>query len=157
MKKNRGMFLETLINRSNDYIWKNKIGFVEKRFTKIHISKITGNKVSGFLASKNYVDYRGFVNNKAFEFEAKSTILNKFYFKNIKENQLRFLIEIKKMNVESFFIICFQRHKTIIKIDIDEINKLILNGKKAIDINEAVKKGKELKVLYPGIINYWDN
>ena len=155
MRKNKGMFLESLINRSNEYLWKNNLGFVEKRFTKVHISQIQGNKVSGFLASKNYVDYSGFIKEKPYEFEAKSTVLNKFYFKNIKREQLIFLTKVKKLGVVSFFIIYFYQNNKIIKLDVEIIEKQMKQNKKSISLNQAIKMGKELKVLYPGIIYYW--
>ena len=155
MNKNRGMFLEDLINRSCDYLWNKKIGFITKRFTKVHISKVDGNRVSGFFGSKNFVDYSGQINGQHIEFEAKTTKNNKLYFKNIKTAQLDFLINMKQMKSLAFFIIYFYSENLIVKLDAMVIKKMMDDKIKAITIDEAIKKGKELKVLYPGIIKFW--
>ncbi len=156
MNKNRGTFLEDLINRSCDYLWKKKIGFATKRFTKVHISKIKNNKVTGFLASKNYVDYYGQVNGQHIEFEAKTTKLNKFYFKNIKPDQINFLVNLKNMGSEAFFIIYFYSKNVIVKVNLDYIHELMKRKVNFLEFDEAIKKGKKLAVIYPGIIRFWD-
>ena len=75
INKNKGMYIEELINRTIDYYWYNKDNiYFEKRFVPFKILKIMNNNVFlGKLLSKSTVDYTGVFKHRHLEFEVKQT------------------------------------------------------------------------------------
>ncbi|CRH45622.1 Holliday junction resolvase recU [Chlamydia trachomatis] len=83
--KNRGMLLETIINQTNEFYFKNDICLIHKK-----------NLDQAVISSKSSVDYYGIYKGKFIAFEAKSTELSILPLKNIKNHQIEYLNLIQK-------------------------------------------------------------
>ena len=152
--KNQGMFLEAIINKTNQYFLRKQIAIIHKRNLLIHISQINQNRVKGFLGPKSYVDYYGYYNNVVFEFEAKSTKKDYFLLNNIKPHQHRYLLLAKKMGAKVFLILYFYGYKKFIFLDYQYVLDWKDQGKNKISYDLIIKKGKEILISFPGIINF---
>ena len=96
----RGMFLETLLNQTNDYYRLRKIAVIHKKPTPIQVVKVDYPKRSAAVIKEAYyrhastTDYNGVYRGCYIDFEAKET-KNKtsFPFINIHEHQLQHMEE----------------------------------------------------------------
>lgn len=148
---NKGMFLESIINKSNEYYFLNKIAYIEKYATPIKICKVEQEKVVGKLYKKSNVDYFGIYNKKFICFEAKQTSDDLFYLRCIKEHQINYMKTILNFGGDSWIILFFNKTNRFFKIDI----KKILNTKlKFIDVLWCEKNSKELFLIFPGRIDF---
>ena len=152
--RNQGMFLEAIINKTNQYFLKKQIAIVHKRNLLIHISQINNNRVTGFLGPKSYVDYYGYYNNVVFEFEAKSTKKDYFLLNNIKPHQHKYMLLAQKMGAKVFVILYFYARKKFIFLDYQHVQAWKDEGKNKISCDLIIKKGKEITISFPGIINF---
>ena len=92
----RGMFLETLLNQTNDYYRLRKIAVIHKKPTPVQVVKVDYPKRSAAVIKEAYyrhastTDYNGVYRGCYIDFEAKET-KNKtsFPFINIHEHQLQ--------------------------------------------------------------------
>ena len=109
---NRGMELESEINRSNEYYLNHKIAVIHKKPTPIQIVKVDYPKRSAAKITEAYfrqastTDYNGIYRGKYIDFEAKES-KNKTVFplKLIHPHQIRHLKEILYHGGIGFFII----------------------------------------------------
>ena len=155
--KNRGMMLESLINKTIKFYQTNNIGIFHKKEISISFSKIKEKDgklkiVNGQIKNKSTIDYYGIFNGKFYAFEAKSTKLNSLPLKNIKTHQLNYLQKIKDFGGKVFFIIAYQKFDEFFLIEIETIKNL--KNTKSLNINKARKEGLKLEVLYPGILDF---
>ena len=155
--KNRGMMLESLINKTIKIYKKNNIGVFHKKEISISFSKIKEkngklNIVNGQIKNKSTTDYYGIYNGKFYAFEAKSTKLNSLPLKNIKNHQLNYLKEIQKHGGKAFFIIGYQKFDEFFLIEIQTI--INLKNTKSLNVKIAREKGKKLEIIYPGILDF---
>ncbi len=148
------MFLETMINKTNQYYLKKQIAIIHKRNLLIHISKINKNQVQGFLGAKSYVDYYGYFKDHIFEFEAKSTKKDYFLLSNIKKHQHNYLLLAEKCGAKTFVLFYFYINKKFIFLDYHYIKLWKEQRKNKIPLASILKKGKEIVVSFPGIINF---
>ena len=96
----RGMFLETLLNQTNDYYRLRKIAVIHKKPTPVQVVKVDYPKRSAAVIKEAYyrhastTDYNGVYRGCYIDFEAKET-KNKtsFPFINIHEHQLQHMEE----------------------------------------------------------------
>lgn len=154
--KNRGMLLENIINKTIWYYKNNDVAFFEKKDLNVKFNSVKFEKnkkmlLNSFISSKSTVDYYGIYKGKYVTFEAKSTNESVFYFSNIKEHQHKHLKMIKKFGGISFYIILFKKELKIFLIDVEKIK---YEEEKSISIKEVENLGYEIKIIFPGIIDF---
>ena len=109
--KNRGMFLESIINESNSYYVVTDKALIFKKPTPIKVINVTfpNNKAVINKAVFDHIstlDYNGLYRGKYIEFDAKETT-NKtsFPLSNIKEHQLKHIESVLRHKGIAFLII----------------------------------------------------
>ena len=158
MNKNRGMFLEEIINRTIDFYKKNDIAIFHKKNLDIKflkIEEINRRKIikNGFIEKKSTADYYGIYKGKYISFEAKSTNLNSLPISNIKDHQLNYLYKILKHKGIAFILIFFAKFNRVFILFIDSLQYLEIN-KKSISLEFVIMHGVETCITYPGIIDF---
>ena len=153
---NRGMLLESVINKTIIFYKENNVGIFHKKELPITFSKIDEHKgkfslVDGIIKNKSTADYYGCHNGSFYAFEAKSTKLNSLPLSNIKEHQTKYLLDIQAHGGISFFIIYFNKFNEFYKIYPDSIEKL---KRKSISLEFAKEHGILLELTYPGILDF---
>lgn len=156
VRKNRGMMLESIINKTISIYRKNGIALFHKKEIPISFSKIKEENGKlrihdGRIKNKSTTDYYGVYKGKYFSFEAKSTKLNSLPIANIKEHQINYLLDVKKFGGTSFFIICFQKFDEYFIIFPELINNL---PNRSLSIQRARENGIKVELIYPGIIDF---
>ncbi len=97
-------------------------------------------QMTGFYGSKNICDFTLFKTPNMYYIECKATWSDRFDFSMITDYQFKGLLEKSKiLNVHGVIIILFASEKRAFILDINEINKLILMGKKSINIKKINK------------------
>lgn len=159
---NRGMNLEEIINKTNNYYLENSVAVIHKKPTPIQILKVdydnNAHITDAYFKSPSTTDYNGVYKGKYLDFEAKET-RNKtaFPLSNISEHQIKHLIEVKKQNGIAFLIISFFYQQEIYFLDANiAINYYKENKRKSIPYNEIKKNGYLLKPKFFGLIDYLD-
>lgn len=156
---NKGMYLETLINRTINFLNNNHLAYFEKRNipTKI-IKNIRDDLVVCKLLAKSTVDYCGVYQNKHLEFEAKQTMYEYFDLDQLKKHQLSFLIKMNNyQKCFCFLLIYFEISDQTILIPIDKFVAIAKTNKtKHIPKDLIEKHGYTLSVVFPGILNLVD-
>lgn len=117
LKKNHGMFSETVIINSTNYYQSKKIALFRKLELPIKIIKVNNFEVHGLLKQKADVDFYGIYQAKFYCIEAKQTNENYFYTKNLKIHQIEFLNEIYFLKGLAILIIHFNKENLYFKID----------------------------------------
>lgn len=156
--KNRGMLLESIINNSIHYYNSNKIAYFQKKNLDILFKKVENvNKKpvlsSTIISKKSTVDYYGVYNGRYVCFEAKSTKTNSIPIHNIKEHQHNHLKLINSLGGKAFYIFYFKGINKFYFVDIKNWD-LNFQSKKTISINEIKLFGKELTLIFPGILDF---
>lgn len=154
--KNRGMMLESIINKTIKFYENNELALFHKKELNISFSKIREEdgklKIdNGRVKAKSTTDYYGIYNGTFYAFEAKSTNLKSLPIANIKEHQLNYLNKVIKHGGVAFFIIAFQMFDEYYIIKPDIIDSL---NRKSLPIEIARKLGKRITLTYPGIIDF---
>lgn len=159
---NRGMNLESDINRSNEYYEINKIAFITKRPTPINIVKVDYSKgariIDAYFEKQSTTDYNGVYKGRYIDFEAKST-LNKtsFPLSNIYIHQINHLENVIEAGGIAFFIIEFVAHGEIFLVDAKKIIDFFHNGeRKSIPYNYIKEKCLLIKQALNPRIDYID-
>lgn len=159
--KNRGMLLETIINQTNEFYFKNDICLIHKKnldisFKSVSLKNKKLNLDQAVISSKSSVDYYGIYKGKFIAFEAKSTELSILPLKNIKNHQIEYLNLIQKNGGIAFWIIYFKFENVFFLIMHVQLIKKIKN-KKALHFEDALDIGKKLSLSFPGILNIIEN
>lgn len=152
--KNRGLFLEDLINEANLYYLKNDLAIIYKKPTPIKVIKMNSKKeiIKGVFLTPSTTDYNGIYKEKYIDFEAKET-LNKtsFPLNNLKSHQKDHLIRVYKHGAISFLIIYF---KTLDRFFIYNTKYLLNLKSKNISLKELEKNGIEIKLSLNPKLDY---
>ncbi|AMD81000.1 Holliday junction-specific endonuclease [Mycoplasmopsis canis PG 14] len=161
MIKNRGMFLEKIINKTISYFWTNNYAFIEKKTLDISFNKVIHQKNhliinKGYISKKSTVDYIGMFNGAFVCFEAKSCNENRFDLSNIKEHQIQYLNLINKNGGTAFVVLFFSTNNTFFKLNLQFLNSCISKGFKSISYEEIKKNSKQLFLEFPGILNIFE-
>ena len=156
MSKNRGMLLESLINKTIDMYRVNDIGLFHKKEVPINFAKIIKDKnklrvENAYIKSKSTLDYYGVYNGHFVAFEAKSTKLKSLPFQNIKEHQLKYMKNVVKHGGISFFILGYQKYDEFFLFNYETLESI---ENKSISIEDARRYGFKLDVVYPGILDF---
>lgn len=150
--KNKGMYIEELINNTSFYYQDNEIMYIEKRFLPIQPTRIENKNVNGILLRKSTVDYLCLYNGKYIDFEVKQTNEDYFDLKAIKSHQINHLIKINNLKGFSFLLIYYFKRDVIKVVDINQIKDLISNKKHKIYYNDDLFR--TLDIIFPGIIDF---
>ena len=159
INNNKGMYIESLINRTINYLNNHNIAYIEKRNVPYKIFKIINNNVFlGNIYSKSTVDYTGVYLNHHIEFEAKQTASCDFDLRLIKNHQFNFLKNMyEKQNCICFLIIQFYNIDETYLLPIQNlIEYCAINKKKIIPYCSIVKMSYRLEIIFPGILNLTD-
>ncbi|MBN0919259.1 Holliday junction resolvase RecU [[Mycoplasma] gypis] len=160
MSKNKGMLLESIINQANEnYFFLNK-ALIHKKNLDIKFTKIKNmdNKIfleKARIVQKSTVDYYGVYQSKFIAFEAKETEDDNLPINNIKPHQIEYLNLINKFGGVGFYVIFFKKYNTFFYVDASNMHEFFKN-KKSLSFNESKNIGHELKLIFPGILNYLD-
>lgn len=143
--RNRGMFLENLINTSNKFYLINNIGVIYKKPTPIQVIKLNNkNKIiEAYFKEASTSDYNGLYKKKYIDFEAKSTT-NKtsFPLSNYTKNELNHLYKIEELGGISFTIIYFKSLDLFFLYEIRKMKEYLkINKRNSITLNEIKKNG----------------
>ena len=153
---NRGMDLEKIINRTNEYYLETNRALIYKKPTPIGIIEGNYKKITNaYFKAPSTLDYNGLYKGKYIEFEAKETkCKTSFPLKNIHEHQvthLRKVIEHKGI----CFIVIMMNGQFYLLNGPDFIFYIDNNLRKSIEYEYILKKGYLLKETYNGL-NYLD-
>ncbi len=154
--KNRGMFLENIINETNLYYIEKKRAYIYKKPTPIGVIKTKGAKLEGYFKEPSTLDYNGLYKGHYIEFDAKEcSSKTSFPLKNIKDHQLKHIKNIYKNNGIIFLIILMNDNYYLLnsKDLLDFINN---NERKSIPYNYIKEKGHCLSYNYLKGLNYLD-
>ncbi|VEU78279.1 Holliday junction resolvase RecU [Mycoplasmopsis columbinasalis] len=151
--KNRGMLLESIINRTLHYYENNNLAFIEKQIVPIKFKGVDNesNLQSAHIYRKSTVDYIGCFRGKFVAFEAKTTESNVIEKANFKKHQINYLQKIHNVNGVVFYLLFFGCANEFYFLDFADFLKF--EGK-AIHYNEIKKTGFKLDLLFPGIIDF---
>ena len=130
INKNKGMYLETIMNNSINYYEQNKVALFRKQSIPIKIKEVDGKKVFGYLENKADSDYYGIYKGIFIAIEAKQTEFSYFDLHLIKKHQLNFLKNVISYGGKSFLVIYFFKTEKFYFLDFQEIHKWILQNKK---------------------------
>lgn len=156
MLGNKGMLLETIINKTIKLYAKNDIAIFHKKDVSIKFGSIEKNGLqlkvkNGYITKKSTTDYYGIYKGKFVTFEAKSTQKESLPLNNIQEHQIKYMNDIDKHNGISFLIIGFNSLNRYFML---KPSNLELLDKKRINIDFVVNHGIELELIYPGILDF---
>ncbi|TCG12059.1 Holliday junction resolvase RecU [Mycoplasma marinum] len=154
--KNRGMMLESILNKTISIYKENGVGIFHKKELPITFGKInkTGKlfKVeNAYIKSKSTTDYYGILKGRFVSFEAKSTNEKSLPLKNIKRHQHQYLKDIELHGGIAFYIISFKSYDKYFLISTEIIDNL---SKKSLSLEIANEFGIELDLIFPGILDF---
>ncbi|MCV3753923.1 Holliday junction resolvase RecU [Ureaplasma zalophigenitalium] len=153
--KNKGMFLETLINHSLEIFMQENSGFFIKRDVGVSIRKIENNRVLGTLKAKSQADYYGFYRGCYYDFEVKQTTESTFDLRQIKDHQLQHLLLIHKQQGYAFVIIGYLSLNKYYAISISMLYQHFLENKEKRIHHEWLDSfAIHLEIVFPGIFNW---
>ena len=160
----RGMFLETLLNQTNDYYRLKKIAVIHKKPTPVQVVKVDYPKRSAAVIKEAYyrhastTDYNGVYRGCYIDFEAKET-KNKtsFPFINIHEHQLQHMEDCIHQGGIVFIIFYFSSLDEYYLLESQYLISFIRNnkdGKKSIPLNYIRDNGKQIYLTVQSILDY---
>jgi len=134
INKNKGLFLEDLINISNKIYRDKNIALIYKKPTPIQIVSMDKHKnqiTKAYFLEKSTTDYNGIYKGKYIDFEAKEcSSSTSFPIKNIKDFQLNHLKIVKEMGGIAFIIFYFKKLDLYFLVFIEDILNFIKNNKR---------------------------
>ena len=160
----RGMFLETLLNQTNDYYRLRKIAVIHKKPTPIQVVKVDYPKRSAAVIKEAYyrhastTDYNGVYRGCYIDFEAKET-KNKtsFPFINIHEHQLQHMEECIYQGGVVFVIFYFSSLNEYYLLESQYLISYIRenkDGKKSIPLTYIRENGMQIPLTVQSILDY---
>ena len=115
-KANLGMFLEEMINETNEYYLGKDLAVIHKKPTPVQIVKVDYPSRDKAIITEAYyktpstTDYNGVYKGKYIDFEAKETnVTTSFSLNNVHPHQVEHLKNVIKHGGIGFLIICFKR------------------------------------------------
>ena len=160
----RGMFLETLLNQTNDYYRLRKIAVIHKKPTPIQVVKVDYPKRSAAVIKEAYyrhastTDYNGVYRGYYIDFEAKET-KNKtsFPFINIHEHQLQHMEDCIYQGGVVFFIFYFSSLNEYYLLESQYLISYVRenkDGKKSIPLTYIRENGMQIPLTVQSILDY---
>ncbi len=160
--KNRGMFLENIINESNTYYNSIDKSLIYKKPTPIKVLNVSYPNNKSHLIDKavyssiSTLDYNGIYREKYIEFDAKECH-NKtsFPLSNIKFHQLEHMKKVIKQRGIVFLIIFMNNNFYLLKGE-DIIEFINTSDRKSIEFEYLESKGYKIKESYTPRLKYLD-
>ena len=160
----RGMFLETLLNQTNDYYRLKKIAVIHKKPTPVQVVKVDYPKRSAAVIKEAYyrhastTDYNGVYRGCYIDFEAKET-KNKtsFPFINIHEHQLQHMEDCIIQGGIVFIIFYFSSLNEYYLLESQYLISYIRenkDGKKSIPLTYIRENGMQIPLTVQSILDY---
>lgn len=159
----RGMFLETLINQSNDYYLSKQVAVIHKKPTPIQVVTVHYPKRSAAVITEAYyknastTDYNGVYRGQYIDFEAKET-KNKtsFPLKNIHDHQLEHMKCCLQQNGIVFIILYFSSLNEFYLLESSYLISYIEanKGKTSLPLSYIQKFGYSIQVTIQSILDY---
>lgn len=132
-QRNRGMFLERVINISNKQYLERGLALINKIPTPTTVNKRKG---TGRYTEKSIVDFTGVSQGSFIAFDAKETKENRFPFSRLLHHQRTYLNDAHKQGGEAFVLILFVKENELYRLDIKEYETLIETiGRKSIPLS----------------------
>ena len=160
--KNRGMFLENILNDTNTYYNSIEKCLIYKKPTPIKVLNVSYPSNSSHLIDKavysniSTLDYNGIYREKYIEFDAKEChSKTSFPLANIKDHQLEHIKRVLKQKGIVFLII-FMNDKFYLLKGEDLIDFITNNERKSIEYDYIEKKGYQIKERYTPRLKYLD-
>lgn len=159
--KNRGMFLENIINDSNTFYNNNDKCLIYKKPTPIKVLNVSypsgGHLIDKAVYSNiSTLDYNGIYKGKYIEFDAKMCqSKTSFPLNNIKEHQFKHISGVIKHGGIAFLIIMMNNEFYLLKGE-DLIDFVKRNERKSIEYNFLKEKGFLIKESYMPRLKYLD-
>ncbi len=160
--KNRGMFLENILNDANTYYNSIEKCLIYKKPTPIKVLNVSYPSSSSHLIDKavysniSTLDYNGIYREKYIEFDAKEChSKTSFPLANIKSHQLEHIKRVIKQKGIVFLII-FMNDKFYLLKGEDLIDYTNNNERKSIEYDYIMKKGYQIKESYTPRLKYLD-
>ena len=160
----RGMFLETLLNQTNDYYRLRKIAVIHKKPTPVQVVKVDYPKRSAAVIKEAYyrhastTDYNGVYRGCYIDFEAKET-KNKtsFPFINIHEHQLQHMQDCINQGGIVFIIFYCSSLNEYYLLESQYLISFIKENKdrkKSIPLTYIRKNGIQIHLTVQSILDY---
>ncbi len=153
INKNKGMYIEELMNNTAMYYDENRICYIEKRFLPIIPLSITNNIVKGKLIKKSSVDYCCVYKGKYIDIELKQTDEDEFDIRKIKNHQLNHLEKINYYKGKAYLMIYFFKRDVIYMIEYNDLSNLINNNIFKIKCFDKSIEKHMVEIKFPGIID----
>ena len=160
--KNRGMFLENILNDTNTYYNSIEKCLIYKKPTPIKVLNVSYPSNSSHLIDKavysniSTLDYNGIYREKYIEFDAKEChSKTSFPLANIKDHQLEHIKRVLKQKGIVFLII-FMNDKFYLLKGEDLIDFITNNERKSIEYDYITKHGYTIKESYIPRLKYLD-
>lgn len=160
--KNRGMFLENIINESNTYYNSIDRCLIYKKPTPIKVLNVSYPSNKSHLIDKavymdiSTLDYNGIYKEKYIEFDAKETNgKTSFPLSNIHMHQIEHIKNIIYYGGIAFLIVRFNYYnETYLLLGNDLISYIDSNTRKSIPYSYFKDNCKEIKLLYSPRLDY---
>lgn len=158
--KNRGMWLENIINESNSYYEYIDKALIYKKPTPIKILKVSYPSKTSTIINKavfssiSTLDYNGVYKGRYIEFDAKeSKNKTSFPLSNIALHQMEYIKNVIRHNGIVFLII-FMNNEFILLDGKDLINFINTSGRKSIPFEVLKNIGYKIKEKYNPRLDY---
>lgn len=158
--KNRGMWLENLINDSNSYYEYIDKALIYKKPTPIKILKVSYPDRSHTVINKavfssiSTLDYNGIYKGRYIEFDAKeSKNITSFPLANIKEHQMQYIKNVLRHGGIVFLIIFINNEFFLLKGE-DLVEFTLNNTRKSIPITELKNIAYKIKEKFNPRLDY---
>ena len=160
--KNRGMFLENILNDTNTYYNSIEKCLIYKKPTPIKVLSVSYPTNKSHMIDKavysniSTLDYNGIYREKYIEFDAKEChIKTSFPLSNIKEHQINHIKNIIKQKGIIFLIIMMNNEFYLLKGEnlIEYINN---SNRKSIEYSYLKEKGYKIIESYTPRLKYLD-
>ncbi|WP_434341946.1 Holliday junction resolvase RecU [Mycoplasma putrefaciens] len=143
--KNKGQYLETILNITNQKYINEQICVVTKIPTNINLINISNKTITNATFKDNFnCDYIGVYKSIYFEFDAKETSKDNFNFNAIRKNQQLKLDLVENQKGLAFIILYFSSYDDFYLLTYKQIKDYIQNYKKTIPRDWILKNGIEL-------------
>lgn len=151
--KNRGMLLESVINKTIQSYYEKKSALIHKKNLDIKFKSVDAlNKAkNAYISKKSTVDYYGVYQGMFLAFEAKSSETNLIPKASFKQHQQKYLLDVIEHKGKAFYILFFKKASKIFIISAIKINFLKSNS---ISLEYVADNGFELDIIYPGWIDF---
>ena len=155
INKNKGMYLETIVDNTIDYYNCNFIGIFRKQSLPIKIKSVNKKEVVGIIKNKADSDYYGLYKGKFIAIEAKETSLEFFDMKLIRKHQIIFLLDVIQNRGLSYLIVYFSKTEHFYLVDFQTLWDYIKTiNKKRIYENWFSQNSFSLELFFPGWIDF---